>query len=385
MVSIGGFTDTLILIFFIIILLSYLFGQNWRGWYAARQIRKSLRKIRIWRDYGINIIKKEIDPYLPSSITENEAEKFIEKMIEFFVVAPTKLDPPIFSKLQFLVYQKDKRYKQLIQDFLPDVNGEKLQTISTLIQTTSALNDLFKDINHNLILGKKIKSSFHIQKTASKIQKNMIKAQSFRTALDTFRGYIPIGDSIGPLAIKYFVEEISKTPREIMGNYKEWEYEFISYETDYKNRNCMCLRAKGPASNVGNPGIVLEHIFEEFKKQNRKINLIITIDAHQKLEGENVGRVNQGIGISVGGEGQYFIDKYQIETLALTHDPKIPIESITIKESFEDAVSPINEKIEKAIPDIIRILKKIIRSQTSEGANIIIFGIGNALGVKNGI
>ncbi len=325
-----------------------------------------------------------MDPILPSSISELEVDDFIEKMIEFFVVSPTQLDPPMFGKLRYLISQKDKRYKQLIKDFLPVISAEKLATISSLIRVTSSLNDILKDIRHNLILGKKIKSSFHIQQTASKISQSMKQAQAYRIALDTFRSETPIGDSIGPITIRSFIKDQSKNSKKVFSQFREWKQDFISYNMDYKGRKCICLRAKGPTSNVGNPGTALQGVIRKFEKNQKNIDLIITIDAYKKLEGEPSGLISQGIGVSVGGEGKYFLDKYQIETIALTHKPKIQIESINCKESLSDAVSPMKEQINASLPDILRILKKIIRSQTKENEHVAIIGVGNALGVRNG-
>ena len=382
-VTYAELTDTVILIFLSVLILLLVFGQNWRSWYARRQIRKALRKIKLWKKYGVSIIKKEIAPYLPSSVTEIEAIQFIEKMIEFFVINPTKLDPPIFPKIRFLVSQKNTRYKQLIEEFLPKISETKLNTVMSLIQATSELNEMFKEVQHDLTLGKKIRSAFYVQQTASKITQVMLNAQSYRKALDTFRINKPIGDSIGPMSIKAFVKDRFEDPQSVYSQYEDVGHGYISYSLKYKGRECLCLRAKGPASNVGNPGAALNSVFEKLSKQDIDPKLIVTIDAFKKLEGEETGIVNQGIGALTGGEGEIMIDKFQIETIALQHEPQIPIESITCKESLDDAVSPINVEIRNSIPVILRVLKKIVRTQSQKGDKVIIMGIGNALGVKN--
>jgi hypothetical protein len=301
-------------------------------------------------------------------------------MLEFFVIAPTPLDPPIFTKLHFLNSRKESRFQELIKDFLPNIDEIKLSTVTSLLQATTEIEQIYRNVKHNLIIGKKTKSSWVLMQTSADIIKTMMNAKAYSVALDSFLIGKPIGDSIGPLAIKEFITAIHEHMKPLHLEHKVIHEPIYATNCQYEERTCICLRAKGPASAVGNPGTALQILIEQLKVEQKSPQIIITIDAMQRLEGEKSGNIAIGLGAAIGG-GSTQIDKYHIEQLAMNHCPPIPIEAIICKQSLEDAVAPMSEDIYRSVPKIIRYLKRIIRSQTKIGDTIIILGIGNALGV----
>ncbi len=124
---------------------------------------------------------------------------------------------------------------------------------------------------------------------------------------------------------------------------------------------------------MGRPGRAVEALV---KKQ--KIAKIITIDAAAKLEGEQTGSVAEGVGVALGGPGT---ERSFIETIATKKG--IPLDSIVIKMSAEEAIMPMRAAIVKAWPAvreaILRSLEDVKADQTA-----IIACIGNSSGIGNG-
>ena len=83
----------------------------------------------------------------------------------------------------------------------------------------------------------------------------------------------------------------------------------------------------------------LKQVFIQCENENKDIKLILSIDSILRLEGENSGTIAQGIGVAIGGGSSEHLDQYQIETLAINHNPPIPTESIVCRESLEESVN----------------------------------------------
>ncbi|MEM5879595.1 MAG: DUF1512 family protein, partial [Candidatus Aenigmatarchaeota archaeon] len=98
-------------------------------------------------------------------------------------------------------------------------------------------------------------------------------------------------------------------------------------------------------------------------------------DAAAKLEGEKTGKVAEGVGVAIGGIG---VDRAYIEELATKK--KIPLDSIVIKMSQEEAIQPIPEAVLKAVPIAVETVERNI--ENSRG-RILIVGVGNTCGVGN--
>lgn len=375
----GSINDFLTIFFIVILLLVFFYGQNFQGWLAGRQLKNALKKLEKAKNYGVDLIKAAIQPHRSELIDERELNNFIVRMLEFFVIEPTNIDPPIFEKIRFLEAKKEHRFQDLILQFLPDINELTLSRISSLFSTTTEIDNLYRKVRHNLIVGEKTKSYLFLLQSAADITQTMLTAQAYQVALTSFTKNFPIGDSIGPLVVHEFIHDNNghnsqKTESKAILNYT------YSQEINYIERKCVCLRAKGPEIHVGQPGLAVKEILSDDLYRS-KIKLIITIDAVSRLEGELPGTIAQGLGVAIGSNKTKNIEKFQIEQLAINNNPPIPLEAIVCRESFEEAVSPMIEPIRNAVPRIIRRLKKIIRTQTQKDDYVLIVGIGNAIGV----
>jgi len=380
----GSINDFLTTFFIILLLLVFFYGQNFQGWHASTQLKRALRKLEKSMEYGNNLIKKSIAPFQSESQTAHDVEYFIKEMIEFFVLAPEKSEHLTLSNLNELNVRREKRYLELIQKFLPRIEEQSLQQIVALLNTTTEINRLYKKVRHNLIVGEKTKSYWFLLQSASEISQTMLTAKAYRIALDSFMDNIPIGDSIGPLVVRKFARDNSLDPNTSLTSETKTQIEndnYIKQSIHYRDRFCICLRAKGPEPRVGNPGMIIESVINKISSQDKKIAMLITIDAISRLEGEFPGTVAQGLGVAIGSMQKEKTDKIQIEHILNSQNPAIQMEAIVCRESLEEAFLPMIDPIKAAVPKILRILKQIIRSQTEPGDTVVIFGVGNALGI----
>jgi hypothetical protein len=111
--------------------------------------------------------------------------------------------------------------------------------------------------------------------------------------------------------------------------------------------------------------------------EKENIDKIITVDAAVKLEGEETGKVAQGIGVVIGGLG---VDKWAIEEEIVKRD--LDIDAVIVKMSPEEAISPMNQKIADSSKKALELVNKSV-SNSPDDINILVIGVGNSCGIKN--
>jgi len=173
----------------------------------------------------------------------------------------------------------------------------------------------------------------------------------------------PIGDGIGTMAVAHMVG----TKR-----MKEVEEGTMLTTKNMHGRKVFIMKAKGPGGRLGKVGKAAEKII----KRN-KIAKIITIDAAAKLEGERTGRVAEGVGVAIGGIG---VDRAYIENIVVKRN--IPLDSIVIKMSQEEAIQPIKSEVLASVPRVLRIVDERIKATKRSGA-VLVVGVGNSCGMGN--
>jgi len=173
----------------------------------------------------------------------------------------------------------------------------------------------------------------------------------------------PVGDTIGAYVVADLIDN-SKV--------READDETVVCRKKYRKRDVIIVKAKGPGGRTGNPGRIVEKICEK-----EKIAKIITIDAALKLEGEKTGTIAEGVGVAIGGIGT---DKSFIEDIAVKKN--LPLDTIIIKMSQEEAIMPMKKSIIGSLSNVIQALNETI-DRTKEKGKIIIVGVGNTSGIGN--
>ncbi len=287
--------------------------------------------------------------------------KKIKNYMEFFVVSPSDLDPyGIVKRIDVVVRQMEDKFG-LFTDALVGGKSQKIkQQVNYGLRAGISVHQIAKIVRHNVEMIKKFKNlqlAIILQMQLPLIEKI---AKSQLRGTESFINAWPIGDSIGPLAAA-----------SLMTKPKQIAEDIIMEKILIEGRTCFVLKAKGPGPRLGRVDEAIEKILKR-----HKIDRIITIDASAKLEGEKSGTVAEGVGFAMGGLQQ----REMIENIVLPK--KIPLDSVAIKVGSEEAIEPMKPKIFKALPEINKLIKQIVK-RAKKGSKIIIIGVGNSSGTPN--
>lgn len=323
------------------------------------KLEGAVRKLELLSLESKKFIYKEITKK-PKKIVKDAIDRFFE----FFVIGPVSLDPfGIVKKLDHLVRNEKERFTYFVNQTAPKFDEEKKACIQMGLAGGIELHMIAKIVRHYVELVRKTKSyqlAFIIDMQLPLIER--IAKAIFEGTKALTKGN-PIGDGAAPLIIANLMGK-EKT--------KEIEEDILLAKTKIKNREIFLLKAKGPGGRIGYPGKAVEKIV----KTNR-ITRIITIDAAAKLEGEKTGSVAEGVGVAMGGVGT---ERSYIEDIAVKQN--MPLDSIIIKMSAEEAIQPMRKVIKDAFP---KVQEAIFRSleHTKPKDKVIIAGIGNTSGIGN--
>ena len=295
-----------------------------------------------------------------------DPESAVENYMEYFVIPPVDLDPNgIVRKLDKILEMSEESFKYMAQELAPEADEEWKSNIIMTLKATLGINNVAKQVRHNLELAKKtgnLQILLMLQMSIPLIMK-IVKAQF--EGIEAFSQGKPIGDGLGPLLAGMMMA--SDSPGEI-----KQQGEMIISQKEYHGRTIIIARAQGPGARVGKVGKTINSIIKD-----EGIKRIITIDAAVKLEGEKTGSIAEGIGVVIGGSG---VDRWEIEEMMMRED--LQLDAIIVKMSPEEAVSPLTkELLDAAIKTIPVVENSILRSR--EGSKILLVGVGNSCGLPN--
>jgi len=307
--------------------------------------------------------KKFLTDEISKKPSKNVKES-VERFFEFFLIGPISLDPyGIVKKMDHVIKNEKDRFRYFVDQVAPKFDDERKASIQMGMAGGIELNMIAKIVRHYVEMIKKTKSyqiAMIIQMQLPLIE--MISKALFKGTKSLARGE-PIGDGIGPWVIASLTDN---------GKTKETAEEIILSEKTIDGRHVFLLKAKGPGGRTGSPGKVVEGLIKR-----HKIAKVITIDAAAKLEGEVTGSVAEGVGVAMGGPG---VERSYIEDAVVKHN--IPIDSIVVKMSSEEAIQPMRKKMTDALPVVEDSIKRSI-SRTKKKDKIIMVGVGNTSGVGN--
>lgn len=323
------------------------------------KLERTARELETLSDRSKKIVVKEITSK-PSKTVKDSVSRFFE----FFLIQPIALDPyGIVRKLDHMIQNQKKRFKYFVEQIAPKLNKEKQACIQMGLAGGITVHEIAKVVRHYVELIRKTKSlqiAMILQMQLPLIER--IAKAMFRGTKALAKGQ-PIGDGLGPFVVA-----------NLIGNKKVREIEdgIVMATTKMDGRTVFLLKAKGPGGRVGRPGKAVEKLIRE-----NKITRIITIDAAAKLEGEKTGSIAEGVGVALGGPG---VERSYIEDIVVKRN--IPLDSIIVKMSQEEAIEPMRKVIKDSLPDVRKSIERSME-RTRKGDNIIITGVGNSSGIGN--
>jgi len=299
-----------------------------------------------------------------SKKAEKRIKEAVTRFFEFFVITPVSLDPyGIIRKLDHIIKEEKDRFEYFVDQVAPDFDSEKKACLRMGLAGGISVYEISKVVRHYVELVRKTKN---IQiAMVLQMQLPMIEriAKAMFKGTQTLTKGEPVGDGIGPLIAAY-----------LMGNKKPTieEDDVVGVKTKIEGRDVFVLKAKGPGGRTGFPGKVVKKLVEK-----NGVKRIITIDAAAKLEGEKTGSVAEGVGVAMGGVG---VERSYIEEAIVKKG--VAIDSVIVKMSQEEAITPMKKTIKDALPEVVEAVKRGLERVGKNGSAIVL-GVGNTSGIGN--
>lgn len=364
--QVGVFIQLLWFLFFIVFFFLYpAFGQRMQLAFVLRDIERRMGRLKMMRD---EVRQRTIETIKRVGGYEGDPSQQIDSLLDYFYIPPESMDPyGIVYKLEHIIEIGDNRFEEQVAAISPKAETYRVKSLTNLVEVARALNIIYRIVRHYYLLGKKMSNYFIALQIQMILPQILEIAEAYRQASFAFMYGQPIGDGVGALVAARFVREsrlISST---------QIAKDTTLDETEFEGRRVYVVRAIGPGGTVGRPGEAVKRIIEQ---SDGKIDLIITVDAALKLEGEETGKVAEGVGVAIGGPG---VDKFKIEGIA--KESSIPLYALVIYQSIAEAITPMRESIVKAADTVLSRLRDLIREKVPEGGCAVLAGIGNTIGI----
>ena len=355
----GQIFQVLVTVFFISFI---FFGQKLQMRLYLMEIDKGLRRLDIIKNQSNELTLKTIKEQ-GKPVTDPAPS--LKILMEQFLITPVDMDPQgIVGKFDHLLDVRDLKFKDDVRMIAPSASDSVLNNLENLVEASWALNTIYRIVRHFYLLGKKTSSFFIIIQLQAILPMVLQEAEAYLGAARAFAEGQPIGDGIGPLVASRLMKDKEK---------RKVEKDVVVAETSLEDRRVIALKAEGPGGNVGKPGDAIRSIIEE---NIGKVSMVVMIDAAVKFEGETSGEVSEGIGAAIGGIGT---ERFKIEEEATKH--KIPVYAVIVKESIQEAITPMKKEILEAGEKVIDRIKKLIVERSKPGDTVIVAGIGNTIGI----
>ena len=358
--NLGTISQLLFTVLFIA--LFFGFGQKLQMRQFLWDIDKGLRRLDMFRNSAKDLTLKTVKEIGKPTIDPGPS---INVLMEQFLISPVDMDPAgIVGKIDHLLDVRDEKFKEDVRRIAPGADSSQVMNLENLVEASWALNTIYRIIRHFYLMGKKTNSIFIIIQLQALLPLIIQEAEAYLGAAKAFAEGQPIGDGIGPLVASRLMKD--KVQRKV-------EKDVVVAETMMEDRRVIALKAEGPGGNVGKPGDAIRTIIEE---NVGKVSMVVMVDAAVKFEGETSGEVSEGIGAAIGGIGT---ERYKIEQEATVH--KIPVYAVIVKESIQEAITPMKKEIMEAGEKVIERIKSLILERSKPGDTIIVAGIGNTIGI----
>jgi len=359
----GNFGNVTQIIFTLLFfLLVFGFGQKIQMRQYMWDIERGIRRLDV-----IRVQAKELSLKTIKDIGKPSTDPLpqLNVLMEQFFIAPVDMDPAgLVNKFDHLLDIHEAKFKDDVQRIAPGADPAQVNNLSNLVEASWALNTIFRIIRHFYLLGKKTKSIFIIIQLQALLPLIMQESEAYLGAAKAFAEGQPIGDGIGALVAARLMKDKEK---------RKMEKDVVVAETDIENRRVIALKAEGPGGNVGKPGEAIRSLIGE---NFGKISMVVMVDAALKFEGETSGEVSEGIGAAIGGIGT---ERFKIEEEATKQN--IPVYAVIVKESIQEAITPMKKEILEAGEKVIDRIKSLILERSKPGDTVIVAGIGNTIGI----
>jgi len=321
----------------------------------------------------LNLIKGifEEDKFRVKSMLRNMGlttpEELVSRLVDFFIIEPVSIEPTdIIKRMDHLLRVTEDTTRQVIGKYLPNLGKYERSLVESSLSIVAAIGLIYRVLRHYAIQSEKEENYIVLMQLMYLMPQILKVVKTYHEALDSFMYGKPVGDGVGPLVAYVLAEKCNVISRRVIDDTSV-------LEAMYENRRLIIVKAEGPGSNVGHPGAVVSRIVEEL---GGRVNMILTVDAALKLEGEESGLIVEGVGAAIGDPGP---EKIAIERVAAKYN--IPLRALVVKMNIREALTTMRKKIYDSVGAVVENIERIIKEAVPEGSTVVIAGIGNTMGI----
>jgi hypothetical protein len=347
------------IVWFLFLIMFFFFYPRLMVSQIMWKLEKTARDLEAMSDKSMKFITKQIADKPDKRIRDS-----VRRFFEFFIITPVGLDPYGYvPKLDHMIKNQKDRFEYFVGQVAPRLDSERRASIQMGLAGGITVHEIAKVVRHYVELvrqTKNIQIAMVLQMQLPLIEK--IARAMFRGTKALSKGE-PIGDGLGPLVAS-----------DLMGSAKarEIDRDVLMARVPMDGRSLLVLKARGPGGRIGFPG---KAVLKAMKKH--RVARVITIDAAAKLEGEETGSLAEGVGVAMGGPG---VERSYIEDIVVKRG--IPLDSIVVKMSQEEAIMPMRKAVKDALPRVRQSLKRSLE-RTKRGDTVLVVGVGNTSGIGN--
>ena len=363
----------MMLVWILPVILFVFYGQRIQLYVTSGEIKKAIKKLDAYRSESRDellghlrdVTGSQQQQPSPDRAKPDELAGKVSRFIDYITIMPVDMDPSgIVPKVKHVMRTREDVTRRQVRALAPGVADElQAARVQVLLEIASSLHMIHKTVNHMFLTAKRQNNYPLILPLQMALPFVMEQAEALRNATGAFRKGHPVGDGIGPMIVGRMMRGLKM---------EEAALHTVLARDSYEGRSLLLLKARGPAPVVGRPADAISYIAES----GQEIHAIIMIDAALKMEGEDSASVSHGFGAAIGGIGT---ERYEIEEYAL--GAGIPIFSIVVKESVEEAVTIMTEEIAQRADEIAVQVREMILENADEGQTVLVIGVGNTAGV----
>lgn len=341
---------------FLFLILFFIFYPRIYIWQMIYKLETDMRKLESYAGRARRFVFKGLGR--PDAKTRRAVEDFME----FFIVEPSSLDPyGIVGKLKHVIDNSERKINQLVSEIAPKAGSEQRANLNMGLKGSLTTDQIFRVVRHFVIMTKKMNNLQFAMILQFQMPLLMRIARAQVKATRAMVNGIPIGDTIAPMVAASFKTRAGKEIAE----------DVLASREKIEGKDVFVVKAKGPGGRLGKLGDAVERLIKR-----ERIKYIVIVDAKAKLEGEQTGKVAEGVGVAIGGIGT---ERFGIEELAARQN--IPVDAIGIKQSMFEASMPMKNEIFKSLEEARAAVKRRIREAKQK--KVILVGVGNTVGCGN--
>jgi hypothetical protein len=342
--------------------LMFVYGQRIQLSLTLRRIKGKVDALRRMKDEGR---AKLLGTLTKFGTPEASVIPVADRLLESFMISPVDLDPRgLVPKLEHVLDVYDNSLKGEVRRLAPEADEATVARLTNLLEVALGLNTMYRVVRHFYLSGKKLGNLIAVVQLQLALPLIMDAAEAYHASLPAFAEGRTIGDGLGPLVANKLAPTAEAT---------ELVPDTTVAEAELNGRKLLVVKAKGPGGNVGKPGAAIAKLLDD----RGPIALVVMVDAALRLEGEESGRVAEGIGAAIGGPG---VERYKIEEAATAKG--VPVHALVVKMSEKEAITAIKPELRAAVDQVVERIGKAVEAYSKPGDTVIVAGIGNTLGVS---